>query len=126
MAEAVKVPFVRDYVASQQKGPAILYPTVQAGNIDVSDIAHLSPDKLRETLVERSARLASSAGVERRSHRDGSAGARREHLGRARGGFIPDHGAAPFRRTRDRHPHQTRGLRGRLPRAAGRPRGSPP
>ncbi len=52
----VEAPFVRDYAApksEQKQGPAILEPRTQTGAVDVSDIAHLSPDALRHVLVER-------------------------------------------------------------------------
>ena len=57
MAEAVKVPFIRDYVATKPKGPVLLQPKVQTGSVDVSDIAHLGPDELRKVLVERASAL---------------------------------------------------------------------
>ncbi len=53
MAQAVLSPTREQSAAVPPKGPALLTPIVQSGTVDVSDIAGLPPDKLREVLVER-------------------------------------------------------------------------
>ncbi len=56
MMQAVLSP-TRENTAVRQDGPALLKPITQSGTVDVSDIAHLSPDELRKLLVERASAL---------------------------------------------------------------------